>query len=168
MMNKKSVKSLELKQACSIMKHRCMKNSKSLITYSRYLLTKDIERFKTYEEFMNDWIYKWNNDVPWVHEKPWMNYEAWNKPTPIAHCCKPFNYKTRCSKWTTYDWREDGYYNGGNFLGAYIIGNSLHYQDYEWYEALKDRELKEEALRKKAIMKGTIDNDDESSYERRK
>nr|GEU76448.1 hypothetical protein [Tanacetum cinerariifolium] len=28
------------------------------------LLTKDIEGFKTYEEFKDDWIYKWQNDVP--------------------------------------------------------------------------------------------------------
>ncbi|GJS09613.1 reverse transcriptase domain-containing protein [Tanacetum coccineum] len=63
---------------------------------------------------------------------------------------------------------NDGYFNGGNFLEAYIIGNSLHYQDYEWYEALKDRELKEEALRNKAIMEGIIDDDDESSYEGQK
>ncbi|GJU18012.1 hypothetical protein Tco_1145978 [Tanacetum coccineum] len=59
-------------------------------------------------------------------------------------------------------WREDGYYNGGNFPGAYHIGNSLHYQDLEWYEALEDSELKDEALRNKAIMEGLI-NDDESS-----
>ncbi|GKF09791.1 hypothetical protein Tco_0044015 [Tanacetum coccineum] len=52
--------------------------------------------------------------------------------------------------------------------GAYIIGNSLHYQDYKRYEALEDRELKEEALRNKAIMEGTLDDDDESSYERQK
>ncbi|GJY46065.1 hypothetical protein Tco_0435128 [Tanacetum coccineum] len=31
------------------------------------------------------------------------------------------------------------------------------------YEALKDSELKEEALRNKAIMEGLIDEDDESS-----
>nr|GEX71213.1 hypothetical protein [Tanacetum cinerariifolium] len=55
-----------------------------------------------------------------------------------------------------------------NLPGTYIIGNSLHYQDYEWYEALEDGELKEEALRNKAIMEGIIDDDDESSYERRK
>ncbi|GKD64984.1 hypothetical protein Tco_1307092 [Tanacetum coccineum] len=34
--------------------------------------------------------------------------------------------------------------------------------------ALKDRELKEEALRNKAIMEGIIDDDDESSYEGQK
>ncbi|GJY13485.1 hypothetical protein Tco_0382794 [Tanacetum coccineum] len=43
---------------------------------------------------------------------------------------------------------------------SYIVGNSLHYQDYEWYEALKDSDLKKQALRNKAIMKGLI-NDDE-------
>ncbi|GJW73430.1 hypothetical protein Tco_0132800 [Tanacetum coccineum] len=37
------------------------------------------------------------------------------------------------------------------------------YQDLEWYEALKDSELKEEALRNKAILDGLINEDDESS-----
>ncbi|GKC41340.1 hypothetical protein Tco_1059062 [Tanacetum coccineum] len=38
----------------------------------------------------------------------------------------------------------------------------IHYQDLEWYEALEDSELKDEALRNKAIMEGLI-SDDESS-----
>ncbi|GKC46945.1 hypothetical protein Tco_1064667 [Tanacetum coccineum] len=59
-------------------------------------------------------------------------------------------------------WREDDYFNEGNLPGAYHIGNSLHYQDLEWYEALEDSELKYEALRNKAIMEGLI-SDDESS-----
>nr|GEW75858.1 hypothetical protein [Tanacetum cinerariifolium] len=59
-------------------------------------------------------------------------------------------------------WREDGYCNGGNLPGAYYIGNSLHYQNLEWYEALEDIDLKEQALRNKAIMEGSI-SDDESS-----
>ncbi|GKC28151.1 hypothetical protein Tco_1035445, partial [Tanacetum coccineum] len=132
------------------------------------LLTKDIEGFKTYEEFKDDWIYEWNNEVPWVHEKQWTNYGAWNEPTPVTHCCKPFNYKTGCSEWPTCGWREDGYCNGGNLPGTYIIGKSLHYQDYEWYKALEDKELKEESFRNKVITEGTIDDDDESSYERQK
>ncbi|GJX11613.1 hypothetical protein Tco_0201472 [Tanacetum coccineum] len=37
------------------------------------LLTKDIEGFKTYEDYKDDWIYEWNKDVPWVDEKPWTN-----------------------------------------------------------------------------------------------
>ncbi|GKB25872.1 hypothetical protein Tco_0865273, partial [Tanacetum coccineum] len=58
--------------------------------------------------------------------------------------------------------KNDGYCNGGNLPGAHIVGNSLHYQDYEWYDALIDCELKEQALRNKAIMEGSI-SDDESS-----
>nr|GEV49702.1 hypothetical protein [Tanacetum cinerariifolium] len=107
-------------------------------------------------------------NVPWVHEKPWTDYGAWKEPTPVTHCCKPFNYKAGILERPTCSWRNDGYCNGVNFLGAYIIGNSLYYQDYEWYEALEDGELKEEALRNKAIVEGITDDDDESSYERRK
>ncbi|GJR83842.1 hypothetical protein Tco_0154627 [Tanacetum coccineum] len=29
---------------------------------------KKIEGFKTYEEYKDDWIYEWNENVPWVHE----------------------------------------------------------------------------------------------------
>ncbi|GJV70803.1 hypothetical protein Tco_1490798 [Tanacetum coccineum] len=92
---------------------------------------------------------------------------------------KNFNYKTmdhytKKALWiywirgddevelTYEDRKNDGYYNGGNLPGAYIVRNSLHYQDYEWYEALKDSELKEQALRNKPIMEGLI-SDDESS-----
>ncbi|GJT70176.1 hypothetical protein Tco_1029462 [Tanacetum coccineum] len=52
--------------------------------------------------------------------------------------------------------------NGGNSPGTYIIGNQLHYHDYEWYEALEDNELKYNSLKNKAIMEGLI-SDDESS-----
>nr|GEW68683.1 hypothetical protein [Tanacetum cinerariifolium] len=65
----------------------------------------------------------------------------------------------------TLDWREDRYCNGGNLPGAYIAGNTLHYKDLEWYDALKDSELKEEALRNKAIMEGLINEDVESNDE---
>ncbi|GJS93584.1 putative ribonuclease H-like domain-containing protein [Tanacetum coccineum] len=30
------------------------------------ILTNDIPRFKTYNEYKDAWIYKWNKDVPWV------------------------------------------------------------------------------------------------------
>ncbi|GKC44730.1 hypothetical protein Tco_1062452 [Tanacetum coccineum] len=133
------------------------------------LLTKDIEGFKTYEDYKNDWIYEWNKDVPWVDEKPWTNTGVWTKPTPVKHTCKPFNYKIGCSEWPTCSWKDDGYYNGGNLPGTYIIENQLHYQDYEWYKALEDSELKDEALRNKAIMEGFIkEDDDESRYEQKR
>ncbi|GJR58768.1 hypothetical protein Tco_1500930 [Tanacetum coccineum] len=126
------------------------------------LLTKDIMRFKTYEDYKDDWIYEWNENVPWVYDKPWLDNEIWKEPKPVKHICKPFNYKTGCSEWPTCSWREDGYCNGGNLPGSYHIGNSLHHQDLEWYEALEDSELKDEALRNKDIMQGLI-SDDESS-----
>ncbi|GJY74504.1 hypothetical protein Tco_0478935 [Tanacetum coccineum] len=77
------------------------------------LLTKDIEGFKTYEEYKDDWIYEWNIDVPWVDEKPWTDTGVWTEPTLVKHY------------------------------------------------SLKDSELKEQALRNKAIMEGLI-SDDES------
>nr|GEX19448.1 hypothetical protein [Tanacetum cinerariifolium] len=86
------------------------------------------------------------------------------EPKPVKHTCKPFNYKTGCSEWPTCSWREDGYCNGGNFLGTYHVGKSLHYQDLEWYETLEDSELKDEALQNKAIIEGLI-IDDESKDE---
>ncbi|GJY76464.1 hypothetical protein Tco_0481580 [Tanacetum coccineum] len=89
-----------------------------LLKIDHDLLTKDIEGFKTYDEYKDDWIYEWNENVPWVHEKPWTNTGVWTEPAPV---------------------------------------------DYEWHEALKDGELKEEALRNKAIMEGIINDNDESS-----
>ncbi|GJR65175.1 hypothetical protein Tco_0011240 [Tanacetum coccineum] len=126
------------------------------------LITKDIVGFKTYEDYKDDWIYEWNENVPWVYDKPWLDNGIWKEPKPVEHTYEPFNYKTGCSEWPTCSWREDGYCNGGNFPGAYHIGNSLHYQDLEWYGALEDSELKDKALRNKAIMEGLI-SDDESS-----
>ncbi|GJZ52020.1 hypothetical protein Tco_0606535 [Tanacetum coccineum] len=108
-----------------------------------------------------------------------------NYETPICSALNEFNYLLKVDPdlltkdimgFKTYDdykndwiyeWnkdKEDGYCNGGNLPGTYIIENQLHYQYYEWYEALDDCELKEEALRNKAIMDGII-NDDESCCE---
>nr|GFC53932.1 hypothetical protein [Tanacetum cinerariifolium] len=46
---------------------------------------------------------------------------------------------------------------------AYTVGNILRYQDLEWYEALKDGKLTDEALNNKAIMEGIIEDDDDES-----
>ncbi|GJW50795.1 hypothetical protein Tco_0092146 [Tanacetum coccineum] len=125
-----------------------------------YPFTKN-EGFKTYENLRTIDL-RMDNVCAWGNTKNHGRiYGAWEKPTQVTRLLQPFNYKTRCSEWPTCGWREDGYCNRGNLPGAYIIGNSLHYQDYEWYKALKDGELKEEALRNKAIIEGTIDDDDE-------
>ncbi|GKE03014.1 hypothetical protein Tco_1390997 [Tanacetum coccineum] len=117
------------------------------------------------EEYKDDWIFEWNKYVSWVHERPWTENGVWKEPTLVPHHCKPFNYKSGCLEWPTYSWKDDGYCNGGNLPGAYIDGNTLRYQDLEWYEALKDCKLKEKPLKNKAIMGGMIDEDDESSNE---
>ncbi|GJX49904.1 hypothetical protein Tco_0276749 [Tanacetum coccineum] len=103
-----------------------------------------------------------------VDEKPWTDTRVWTEPKPIKHTCEPFNYKTGCSEWLTCNWKEDGYCNGGNLPGTYIIENQLHYQDYEWYKDLDDCELKEEALRNKAITDGVINNDESCCELKRK
>ncbi|GJU13337.1 hypothetical protein Tco_1135733 [Tanacetum coccineum] len=74
-----------------------------------------------------------------------------------------FRIDTNIFDFETPTWKDDGYCNGRNFPGAYIVGNTL--QDLEWYEALEDRTLKDEALKNKAIMEGMIDEDDESHNE---
>ncbi|GKD65972.1 hypothetical protein Tco_1308080 [Tanacetum coccineum] len=114
----------------------------------------------TYKEYKDDWIYEWNKDVTWVHERPWTKNGVWKEPTLVKHHCKPFNYKRGCSDWPTCSWKDDEYCNEGNLPRAYIIRNTLCYQDLEWYDALKDRKLKEEALKNKAIMEGMIDEDE--------
>ncbi|GJR11854.1 VIER F-box protein 2, partial [Tanacetum coccineum] len=65
---------------------------------------------ETYKDYMNDWIYERNKDVPWVDERPWTNAEVWTKPTLVKTTCNLANYKTGCSEWPTCSWRDDGYY----------------------------------------------------------
>ncbi|GKA71460.1 hypothetical protein Tco_0777599 [Tanacetum coccineum] len=111
----------------------------------------------------NDWIYEWNDKIPWVSEKPWIPDGIWKEPDLVEHYCEPFNYKNGCLEWPTCSWKEDGRCNGGNLPRQYLIGNQIYYQDYEWYEALVDCELKEEALRNKAELKKSVNHKGESN-----
>ncbi|GJT45553.1 VIER F-box protein 2 [Tanacetum coccineum] len=111
---------------------RAFKEFNYLLQINPDVLTKNIEGFKTYKDYKDDWIYEWNKDVTWVHERPWTDNGVWEEPTPVRHHCEPFNYKNGCSEWLTCSWKDDGYCNGGNLPGAYIVGNTLRYQDLEW------------------------------------
>ncbi|GJY26723.1 hypothetical protein Tco_0401449 [Tanacetum coccineum] len=138
---------------------RAFREFNYLLQIDPNLLTEDIEGFKTYEYYKDDWIYKWNKDVPWVHEKPWMDNGAWKES------CNTLQNTIR-SGIQYLGWRDDGYCNGGNLPGAYVVGKALRYQYFKWYDALKDGKLKEEALKNKVIMEGIIeDEDNESSNE---
>ncbi|GJZ89110.1 reverse transcriptase domain-containing protein [Tanacetum coccineum] len=142
--------------------YRAFKEFNYLLQIDPDVLTKNIDGFKTYEEYKDDWIYEWNKDIPRVHEKPWTDNGIWEEPTPVEHYCEPFSFKSGHMEWTTCNWKDEGYCNEGHLLGAYIVGNTLRYQDLEWYEGLEDGKLKDEALKNKAIMDGIIDKDDES------
>ncbi|GJZ20006.1 hypothetical protein Tco_0556596 [Tanacetum coccineum] len=78
--------------------------------------------------------------------------------TPICSTFNEFNYLLKL------DSIDDTIV--GNLPGTFIIENQLHYQDYEWYKALEDSELKDEALRNKAIIEGFIKDDDDESRPR--
>ncbi|GJR99926.1 hypothetical protein Tco_0316435 [Tanacetum coccineum] len=107
-------------------------------------------------------IYEWNDKAPWVNEKPWKLDGVWKEPTAVKHHCKPFCFKSRHFEWPTSNWRDEEYSNWGNLPGQFQVDNTIHYQDYEWYEALEDSDLKDEALRNKAALEESMNQDEES------
>ncbi|GKB04831.1 hypothetical protein Tco_0833026, partial [Tanacetum coccineum] len=64
---------------------RAFKEFNYLLQIDPDVLTKDIDGLKTYKEYKDDWIYEWNKDVPWVHERPWTENGVWKEPTPVKH-----------------------------------------------------------------------------------
>nr|GFB19410.1 VIER F-box protein 2 [Tanacetum cinerariifolium] len=94
---------------------RASKEFNYLLQIDPGVLNKDIDGFRTYKDYKDDWIYE--------------------------------------------------YCNGENFPGAFKVRHALRYQYLEWYEALKDGKLKEEALLNKAIMDGTINEEEETLEE---
>ncbi|GKD19074.1 hypothetical protein Tco_1208232 [Tanacetum coccineum] len=117
------------------------------------VLTKDIHGFNTYEEYKDEWIYQWNKGIPWVSEKP---LGVNKKPTDNKdYVCKPIHFKSGHAQWPTYNWKEEGCCNGGDLPGIIQTSNTIHFQDYEWYEGLKDGKLKKEALKEKGTLEGS-------------
>ncbi|GJR18208.1 hypothetical protein Tco_0966735 [Tanacetum coccineum] len=109
-------------------------------------------------------IYEWNKEIPWTNEKPWTDDKAWNEPiNNIRHECNPLRFKNRTAKWPTCNWKEDGYCNTRDLPGFIHEGNLIRYEDYEWYDTIKDSELKEEALINKRILEELINVIEESS-----
>nr|GEV85166.1 VIER F-box protein 2 [Tanacetum cinerariifolium] len=97
------------------------------------VLTKNIPRFKTYEEYKDDWIYEWNKGMD---QRKATDDEVWIEPIDnIYHECEALRFKS----------------------------NLIRYQDYEWYDALEDSDLKNEALINKAILEKSMNDEEESS-----
>ncbi|GKA49638.1 hypothetical protein Tco_0742711 [Tanacetum coccineum] len=104
-------------------------------------------------------IFDYESPVPWVNEKPWKLDGVWKEHAAVKHRCKPFCFKSGHSEWPTCNWRDEEYFNGGNLPAQFQVGNTIHYQDYEWYEALEDSDLKDEA-RNKAALEESINQDE--------
>ncbi|GKC66760.1 hypothetical protein Tco_1099358 [Tanacetum coccineum] len=108
-------------------------------------------------------IFDYEIPVTCVNEKPWKLNGVWKEPAAVKHHCKPFCFKSGYSEWPTCNWRDEEYCNGGNLLGKFQVGNTIHYHDYKFYEALEDSDLKDEALRNKAALEESMNQDEESS-----
>ncbi|GJW79992.1 hypothetical protein Tco_0143967 [Tanacetum coccineum] len=90
--------------------------------------------------------------------------EAWNEPIDnIYHECNPIRFINGTAKWPTCNWKEDGYCNIGNLPGFIREGNSIRYEDYEWYDTIEDSKLKEESLINKRIVEESMNAMEESS-----
>ncbi|GKB29664.1 hypothetical protein Tco_0869065, partial [Tanacetum coccineum] len=137
-----------------------MEYDPSDVEFTEWLASK-IFNYKTMDHYTMKalWIYwaRGNDEVELTDEESSNSddedeiYE-WNKDVPWVH---------------ERPWMENGVWKEPTTVKhhSYIIGNTLRYQDLEWYEALKDGELKKEALKNKSIMDGMINEDDESSNE---
>nr|GEV42712.1 hypothetical protein [Tanacetum cinerariifolium] len=86
-----------------------------------------------------------------------------NQLRPWTDECNLLLFKNRTAKWPTCNWKEDGYCNTGDLPGFIREGNSIRYEDYEWYDTNEDSELKEEALINKRILEESMNAIEESS-----
>ncbi|GJS37626.1 hypothetical protein Tco_0536008 [Tanacetum coccineum] len=66
------------------------------------VLTGDLPGFKTYEEYKDTWIYKWNKEVPWVEEKPWLEDRIWKDPINDIHHGKKEGEESSDDAWSHY------------------------------------------------------------------
>ncbi|GJY24558.1 hypothetical protein Tco_0398216 [Tanacetum coccineum] len=77
--------------------------------------------------------------------------------TPMCEAFKEFNYlfKIDVDLWSENGEPTDDIDHVCKPFRIIRIGNTIHFQGCEWYEGLKDGELKEEALKEKAILEGS-------------
>ncbi|GJR03635.1 reverse transcriptase domain-containing protein [Tanacetum coccineum] len=103
------------------------------------------EAFKEFNYLLKIDVVVFTKDIPGFKTEP---------IDDIDHVCKPIHFKSGHTQWPTCNWKEEGCCNRGDLPAIIRIGSNIHFQDYEWYEGLKDGELKEEALKEKAILEG--------------
>ncbi|GJU67355.1 hypothetical protein Tco_1253614 [Tanacetum coccineum] len=118
---------------------------------------------------------KFSDDMDEVVKVFKIDTNLFNFETPICKAFKEFNYLLQIDPdlltkdikgFKTYeDYKDDWIYEWNKDVPWVDEKPWTNTGDYEWYEALEDSELKDDALRNKAIMEGFIDDDDESRYE---
>ncbi|GKB24480.1 hypothetical protein Tco_0863881 [Tanacetum coccineum] len=81
----------------------------------------------------------------------------------ICHKCNLLHFKNGTAKWPTCNWKEDKYCNTGDLPRFVREGNSIRYENDEWYDTIDDSELKEKALINKATLEESINANEESS-----
>nr|GEZ27002.1 hypothetical protein [Tanacetum cinerariifolium] len=112
-----------------------------LLKVDMELFTHDIKRTKTYEDYEN----KLNDEL----EEPWFEDGV---PYEICdHIYEPFRFKSGKAKRPTCNSNKNGFGNRGELPRMVWVGYVTYFQDYEWYNELADGNLKEEALKQKAI-----------------
>nr|GEV46901.1 hypothetical protein [Tanacetum cinerariifolium] len=90
--------------------------------------------------------------------------------TPLSKAFEKFIYLSQIDAdvsaiWPTCNWKEDGYRNTRDLPRFIREGNSICYEDYEWYDTIEDSKLKEETLINKAILEESMNVREESSNE---
>nr|GEX09184.1 retrovirus-related Pol polyprotein from transposon TNT 1-94 [Tanacetum cinerariifolium] len=112
-----------------------------LLKVDMELFAHDIEITKTYKDYENEL----NDEL----EEPWSEDGV---PYEICdHIFEPFRFNNGKAKWPTCNSNEDEFCDEGELSGMVQVGYMTYFQDYEWYIELADRNLKEEALKQKAI-----------------
>ncbi|GJU70913.1 hypothetical protein Tco_1262318 [Tanacetum coccineum] len=124
----------------------------------------DIFQFETSLcEVFREFNYLLKIDVD-VANMPWLDYRPWMEPSDdIEHIFKSFRFKNEHVKWPTCNWKTEKYCNGGDLPKVIWNRYMIYFKNYEWYENLKEGELKDEDLNSKAIFEGSKGVDKESS-----
>ncbi|GJY26210.1 hypothetical protein Tco_0400936 [Tanacetum coccineum] len=137
------------------------------------LLTKDIEGFKTYEDYKDDWIYEWNKDVPWVDEKPWTNAGVWTKPTPDYEWYEALEDSELKDETLRNKSIMEGFINEDddelryeqkrrwNIYTNYDDAYEINHEDYEREELCEVHELPVCNIRKYMMINYSFNNDEE-------
>ncbi|GKC80554.1 hypothetical protein Tco_1131328 [Tanacetum coccineum] len=133
------------------------------------VLTKDIKEFKTYDEYKDDWIYEWNENVPWVHEKPWTNTGVWTEPAPVVSELKKEALRNKAIMEGLINEDDESSNNGWRRWDGYEIADhdqeereyENEHEDEERCELFDDYELPGCTIRRFEMIKYSFGQDEE-------